>query len=701
MEYILCRLIEICASRASKGGWLGLIAAHQQIRLRDLLTPLKGLKITCRLIVAGLKVRSGTAEFTNIMSDQLVGEIATRNLYDLETQRLRARLGGFRKLGRNLHWMRRSEDNLINNFLSGGKEAVPGLRDEIATRLLNFCGTVLLQYPKSVSTICERTYGVLLRRKLMLLELESLSRARLATLNNGVGNSTAAPEITTKLELVRLKRQGQSSLEGSLGALLEHDAFTGFDTHPALEFQRAMWGMTTSRVCHALSEDTLFIDYVLLRPFDLSGPIQDPPLHQHQRYVAFALSGSHKPPISFSDIGSQSEVDGVIEHCLGAIASGLSHSSNSLTVSATINRQSDPRIVLYRYLIKPFESLLAHHRRIIVSPDGLLGRLPFEVLLDPDGHALNDNYSVAYVGSARDLLRARKSDHRTADEPMIVGNPSFDLYLDNDGNSACSNETRAEPHFEDVAFTSLQGTQIEVEEISRILEVEPITGELATRRKVLAAQSPRILHIASHGFFVDPRYFREDRGALHKDQVADNELAFLAHSKNKLLHSGLVLAGANAWIRNSSVEIDQDNGLLFARDVIEMELSNTELVVLSACDTGLGDIRIGEGVIGLSSAFMMAGARAVIMSLWKVEDFATSELMKSFYGHLKSGRPPLDALRLARADVRVKHPKLCDWASFVLRVSGSFKEPVTGTPSAIIYGGNVIDISGYRSHAGH
>ena len=137
------------------------------------------------------------------------------------------------------------------------------------------------------------------------------------------------------------------------------------------------------------------------------------------------------------------------------------------------------------------------------------------------------------------------------------------------------------------------------------------------------------------------------------------------HLENPLLRSGLALAGANTWNRGETLPPEAEDGLLTAEDVSGMDLLDTELVVLSACDTGLGEVQVGEGVFGLRRTFMLAGARTLVMSLWKVPDQQTQELMADFYRLLLSGHPRAEALREAQLALKAKYPHPRFWGAFI------------------------------------
>jgi CHAT domain-containing protein len=253
---------------------------------------------------------------------------------------------------------------------------------------------------------------------------------------------------------------------------------------------------------------------------------------------------------------------------------------------------------------------------------------------------------------------------RTATGLLAIGGAAFDAF----GTSAQKGQARAgggpSPQggcdsFESLQFSPLQATLGEVRDVVQLWNAqsakgtdtgtaELLTGPAATER-AFKAQAPgrRVLHLATHGFFLG--------GECAED--------------SPLLQSGLALAGANSRTR---AKVDEEDGILTAEEVASMNLEGVEWAVLSACDTGLGQIKAGEGVLGLRRAFQVAGARTVIMSLWAVEDRPTSEWMLALYqARLTGNRSTADAVREAslsmirqrRAKGLSTHPYY--WAAFV------------------------------------
>jgi CHAT domain-containing protein len=197
-------------------------------------------------------------------------------------------------------------------------------------------------------------------------------------------------------------------------------------------------------------------------------------------------------------------------------------------------------------------------------------------------------------------------------------------------------------------ISALPGTQAEADSVASLLqqkgwEVQEYTGAEASEEKVKDSYKPRVMLLSTHGFF-------------QPDTTPGN---------NPLIRSGLLLAGATKTLREGHKGEGED-GILTAYEAMNLNLDNTELVVLSACETGLGEIRNGEGVYGLQRAFQVAGARNLIMSLWKVDDAITQKLMTSFFRHWLNGKNKQAAFAQAQKEIRAKHPEPYYWGGFVM-----------------------------------
>ncbi|WP_414756479.1 CHAT domain-containing protein, partial [Anabaena sp. CCY 9910] len=303
---------------------------------------------------------------------------------------------------------------------------------------------------------------------------------------------------------------------------------------------------------------------------------------------------------------------------------------------------------LDKILMQPVRKLLGNTRKILLSPDSALNLIPFEALVDENNRYLVENYSFTYLTSGRDLLRLQ--NHSPSQQPpVIIADPDFNKpgeIVARQPKTSNSQNTRSIDLSQKI-FSPLKGTAEEAKAIAspNLLGVKPLTGTKATEGAVKQVKSPRILHIATHGFF--------ENAPANKDKTTLDD--------NPLLLSGLVFAGLKP--RQSGGE----DGILTALETTALNLVGTKLVVLSACDTGLGNISAGEGIYGLRRALVIAGSESQMISLWKVDDDATKELMVAYYKKLLDNQGRSEALRQTQLDMlkgeKYQHPYY--WAAFI------------------------------------
>jgi CHAT domain-containing protein len=350
-----------------------------------------------------------------------------------------------------------------------------------------------------------------------------------------------------------------------------------------------------------------------------------------------------------------------------------------------------------------FDPLLAaikECKRLIIAPDGDLTRLSFEVLPTGDERYLIDEYQISYLSTGRDLLRIGSTTSDQSTPPVVVADPDFDLELD----STASTTARKGDDKRQVSrvlrqsglyFNRLPGTRLEGTRIARMLGIHPLSGKSALESSLKERHSPRIVHLATHGFFLKylkpvlltPEDFSvgmviKPADPQHRIMVLDGimatstEFVDASHEdefsrlsgqglENPMLRSGLALAGANTWLNGGLLPPEAEDGILTAEDVSGMDLWATELVVLSACETGLGEVQVGEGVFGLRRAFILAGAKTLVMSLWKAPDQQTQQLMIDFYERILSGQSHSAALRAAQLAIKAKDRDPFYWGAFI------------------------------------
>jgi CHAT domain-containing protein len=314
-------------------------------------------------------------------------------------------------------------------------------------------------------------------------------------------------------------------------------------------------------------------------------------------------------------------------------------------------------------VVKPLRPHIRDAERLLISPDGALNLIPFAALVDENGSYLGVRYDITYLTSGRDLLRFGTPAVATGDA-VVVANPDYDDVgsLLAQGDTSVQSSRSIDLDRGGVNFLPLDGTAKEAVALKDLLKVEDknvLTQAEATEARVKQLQGPRLLHIATHGFFLKDNELpaaAARTAAFSQDQVP------VPVGENPLLRSGLALAGANG--RRSG---EHDDGILTAAEVAQMDLRGTQLVVLSACETGLGDVQNGEGVYGLRRALVLAGAETQVASLWKVADEATKNLMVDYYTRLLKGEGRSAALREAQRTMinsaERSHPYY--WAAFV------------------------------------
>jgi CHAT domain-containing protein len=299
-------------------------------------------------------------------------------------------------------------------------------------------------------------------------------------------------------------------------------------------------------------------------------------------------------------------------------------------------------VELHRVLIDRIAPGLAGVSRLLLSPDAGLNRLPFAAIPAPDGTRLVDRYEIGLLTTGRDLLRRRAG---RSGRPAVLADPDYD-----------AGRTREAA----VQFGALPETRDEGLWIAERIDADLWVGADATASRVKTMRSPLVLHLATHGYALSE--------PLRPGQPPPVEGLPPEPGPNvdPLLCAGLALAGANAWLAGQQPSDGIEDGILTAADVYDLDLLGTELVVLGACNTGLGLYHPGEGIFGLRRVFEIAGARSVLVTIWNVPSGPTVLLMREFYRGLLRGHSRITALRAAQQAVRRRYPEPTAWAPFAL-----------------------------------
>lgn len=336
---------------------------------------------------------------------------------------------------------------------------------------------------------------------------------------------------------------------------------------------------------------------------------------------------------------------------------------------------SEDVVGLYRRLWEPLEGVLKGCRRVYLSPCGYLSNIAFLAIKTPDGKALIDHYDIFQLTSTAELVKETKqssSQHtatvyggiyydqkQAAKDASVVTNGNVMQVSENEKRSLDSELARDENRgTKTEAFRYLPGTMQEANDVSDILsnaDIKVIKGLEATEDSFNAmdGNSPNVIHLATHGFFV-------------KDVINNNFLKRFNDAKyDSMLRSGLALANANDTWNTKLTDDESQDGILTARDISKLDLSNTDIMVVSACETALGTYS-QEGVYGIQRGIKQAGVKSMIASLWKVNDASTAYLMSLFYSKWSAGTSKHEAMLQAIKQTREKYPSPYNWAPFVM-----------------------------------
>lgn len=480
----------------------------------------------------------------------------------------------------------------------------------------------------------ELALTTVLRRKGRILDSlvdhETLLRAHLTpSLRDQLDQLTRA-----RTELVaRLYAPGgpQQTLDrGAIAAIHTHiEDLESALSKASADFRVQSEPVTVAKIQAALPRDAALVEFARYRRIDPGQPQH----WQEDRYVAYLVTSRGTP--QWVALGAAAPIDAEVDTVLAA----MGRTVPAETAKAALQR-------LDALVFAPVRARL-RVRHVILAPEGKLNLVPFEALLDPQGHYALDSYLVSYVTTGRDLLRlAAPPKPRSAS--VILASPDY-----------------GSPSSPGMApFTPLAGALGEAMDLQRYFSTPPVTGEQATKSALAALIGPALLHVSTHGFYVrgpgttpTPTPAGPSRGiVVYGGASPPLPVSGSEDPAEGLDRAGLAMAGANQGAR----------GIVTAREIAGFDWWGTQLVVLSACETGVGTVS-GDGVYGMRRALVLAGAAAQVVSLWNVSDSSARELMRDYYSELARGTGRAEALR--RAKLRLMRQPGYEspyyWAAFI------------------------------------
>jgi CHAT domain-containing protein len=378
------------------------------------------------------------------------------------------------------------------------------------------------------------------------------------------------------------------------------------------DLKLALQSVALADVQKKVPKDARLVEVVNYQPYARTGK-------PARRYAAYVLADRGDPTLV--DLGEAKPIDDAVAKLRAALA------------DPDNDRTAELGKALHDLTFAKLGRALGTTKHVVIAPDGALNVVPFAALHDGKQYLVKQ-YAFTYLTSGRDLLRFGVRG-KSQGGAIIFADPDFD------GPKTAPPPGRRSRAMQGLTWTRLPGTRQEADALAKSLTNATVyRDKLATETTLKAVRSPPILHLATHGFF-----------------LPDAE----ATVENPLLRSGLVFAGANALASGT------DDGVVTALEASTLDLRGTRLVVMSACETGVGKIVNGDGVYGLRRALVIAGAESLVMSLWQVDDTATRDLMDGYYRKLKTGAGRSAALRDVQRELHANptyaHPYY--WASFV------------------------------------
>jgi CHAT domain-containing protein len=417
--------------------------------------------------------------------------------------------------------------------------------------------------------------------------------------------------------------------------------------------------LTLTGIAHSLPLQSVLVDFIQYRRYDFTARTNQWKEQHYGAYLTFPLAeNATNVVVERVDLGEAAAINDDIAIVCRRMSAGQYAAPD---LSAALQR-------LHGSVYAPLACYLTNTSHLIICPDGQLSRVPFEIL--PVGNRfLLEEKTVSYVTSGREIVRlAKPKKHAGLSRSVVMGNPDFDRDLASPHRSVSDVRLAAAPmalssltrHFDGLKFQPLPGAEAEARSVASLLGKDAVLylGADAGVAELKSVKSPRVLHLATHGF-----YFPDQEINLLRRLSAGKGNN---NWENPLIRCGLAMAGANHALQITNTQAD--NGLVTGLEASLLDLQGTELVILSACDSGTGEEKIGEGVMSLRRAFLIAGAQTVLASYWDISDKATRQLMTEFMRRWQNGEPRAAAWRNAQLSLLhssdFSNPYF--WAAFTL-----------------------------------
>ncbi len=435
----------------------------------------------------------------------------------------------------------------------------------------------------------------------------------------------------------------------------------------------------TNAVRKSLKKKSVLVEIVRLNIHDYQAK-KDERRWKAPRYVAWVVPPAGEGRVEIVDLGDAREIETTVGLARLALqnAPGIIVSIGEKQADGVIKETLDD---LARLILRPLLSHIGSAEELLLCPDGALWLVPWAALPLDDGKYAIERYRLNYVNSGRDVIASASTAPR-GKRPVVFADPDYDLAPAEAAEAAKTVLKSSRPpvargavHASTLAsfgkVTRLPGTAAEARavepKLKQYAKSDPVmlTSKLAQEAIFKSLHGPQVLIVSTHGFAVATQqydFIQTDLGARSNGSSGNP-------FENPLLGCGLLMAGCNV---SQGDDASGNDGILTGLEIVGTDLRGTDLVVLSACDTGLGQVRNGEGVAGLRQAFQLAGARDVVATLWSIPDKDTATLVGDMFTSLAGGQTAGDALRTAQLKmIEVRRKKYGGanpffWAAFTL-----------------------------------
>ncbi|MGK7932723.1 MAG: CHAT domain-containing protein, partial [Microcystaceae cyanobacterium] len=442
--------------------------------------------------------------------------------------------------------------------------------------------------------------------------------------------------------------------------------------------------VTCEQLANALPDNSFLVEFIYIDYLDF-----DQNKWIEPRYLAFILPAGQPDKVTMIDLGNANEINTLlidfyvqISHCPIEVYTPekTPHQTVSTYGIGGFDEDSTPihqnrglllseklwKTINYCVEVKSQNPNVKNSPetdtkpRLFIAADHALNLIPFEVLPLDETQQLRDSYSISYLTTGRDILRKQIKTNRTPSDPLIIADPDYDLEV-----GSMKSEVGSSPMTDggelntflstlddrEKGLKRAEGTDILAKEVATYYNVTPYLDKNALTSHLTPEKCPRMLLIGTHGIFFSPPKeppsdFQLQPSDFSQDRFNQNI------NPDPMLTSVLAFAGANTWRKGGQIPEEAGTGHLLAKDVAGLDLWENDLTVLCACQTGMGNVNAGEGIFGLRRAFVVAGTKTLLMSLWSVPAHATVLLLTLFFDNRAEGISPHIALEKAQNTIK-------------------------------------------------